>query len=71
MARIARVVLPGIPHHVTQRGNGLPGILPDAWIDVIAVRRPLLQSGTLCILAGTILLYRPSSFRLAKYECTY
>lgn len=21
MARIARVVLPGIPHHVTQRGN--------------------------------------------------
>jgi putative transposase len=21
MARIARVVLPGLPHHVTQRGN--------------------------------------------------
>jgi len=22
MARLARFVLPGIPHHVTQRGNG-------------------------------------------------
>ncbi len=22
MARLARVVLPGVPHHVTQRGNG-------------------------------------------------
>ena len=22
MARLARVVIPGIPHHVTQRGNG-------------------------------------------------
>ncbi len=22
MARIARVVVPGLPHHVTQRGNG-------------------------------------------------
>ncbi len=22
MARLARVVLPGFPHHVTQRGNG-------------------------------------------------
>ncbi len=22
MARLARVVLPGLPHHVTQRGNG-------------------------------------------------
>jgi putative transposase len=22
MARLARVVVPGIPHHVTQRGNG-------------------------------------------------
>ena len=22
MARIARVVMPGVPHHVTQRGNG-------------------------------------------------
>lgn len=22
MARLARIVLPGIPHHVTQRGNG-------------------------------------------------
>ncbi|PIQ46808.1 MAG: transposase, partial [Deltaproteobacteria bacterium CG12_big_fil_rev_8_21_14_0_65_43_10] len=21
MARIARVVIPGIPHHITQRGN--------------------------------------------------
>jgi putative transposase len=24
MARIARVVIPGLPHHVTQRGNGWP-----------------------------------------------
>lgn len=22
MARLARVVIPGLPHHVTQRGNG-------------------------------------------------
>ena len=22
MARLARTILPGIPHHVTQRGNG-------------------------------------------------
>lgn len=22
MARLARVVVPGLPHHVTQRGNG-------------------------------------------------
>ena len=22
MARLARVVIPGVPHHVTQRGNG-------------------------------------------------
>jgi hypothetical protein len=22
MARLSRVVIPGIPHHVTQRGNG-------------------------------------------------
>jgi len=22
MVRLARVVIPGIPHHVTQRGNG-------------------------------------------------
>jgi flagellar biosynthesis GTPase FlhF len=22
MARLARIVIPGIPHHVTQRGNG-------------------------------------------------
>ena len=22
MARLARLVLPGLPHHVTQRGNG-------------------------------------------------
>lgn len=22
MARLARLVLPGVPHHVTQRGNG-------------------------------------------------
>lgn len=24
MPRLARVVIPGIPHHVTQRGNGRP-----------------------------------------------
>jgi hypothetical protein len=22
MARLSRVVIPGVPHHVTQRGNG-------------------------------------------------
>ncbi|TGZ38607.1 transposase, partial [bacterium M00.F.Ca.ET.162.01.1.1] len=22
MARLARIVVPGLPHHVTQRGNG-------------------------------------------------
>ena len=25
MARLARVVVPGLPHHVTQRGNRRPG----------------------------------------------
>ena len=24
MARLARIVIPGLPHHVTQRGRGVP-----------------------------------------------
>ncbi len=43
MARLARVVVPGIPHHVTQRGNRRMAIFSEAsdyalYRDLIAER---------------------------------
>ena len=41
MARLSRVVIPGVPHHVTQRGNGRqPTFFEDAdyalYLDLLA-----------------------------------
>jgi putative transposase len=42
MARLARVVIPGLPHHVTQRGNGRAKVFFDD--DDYALYRDLLAS---------------------------
>lgn len=52
MARLARIVLPGIPHHVTQRGNRrLPIFFSDddrrAYLDLIS--DAAAASGTRCL----------------------
>ena len=45
MARLARLVIPGLPHHVTQRGNGrAPTFFSD---DDYAVYRELLAASCL------------------------
>ena len=52
MARLPRVVIPGIPHHVTQRGNGrftvtVYSVPFDFSILELAI------AGRLCVLTGT------------------
>ena len=52
MARLARIVLPGVPHHVTQRGNRrLPIFFSDddrrAYLDLLA--EAAAASGTRCL----------------------
>ncbi|MDN5870156.1 MAG: hypothetical protein L0H73_05475 [Nitrococcus sp.] len=42
MTRIARIVIPGIPHHVTQRGNRRHVLFADE--DDYAVYRALLRN---------------------------
>jgi putative transposase len=44
MARIARVVVPGLPHHVTQRGNRREPVFFGAE-DYRLYRRPARRSG--------------------------
>jgi putative transposase len=47
MARLARVVVPGIPHHVTQRGNRRQQtFFSDD--DYAAYRDQLAESRTIC-----------------------
>src|SRR4051794_22038736 len=51
MARLARVVAPGLPHHITQRGPGAPAVraltLPAAgWAITILDSRLARESGT-------------------------
>ena len=44
MARLARLVIPGLPHHVTQRGNGRQKTFFEGG-RLCALSRPLRAGG--------------------------
>ncbi len=53
MPRLARVVVPGVPHHVTQRGNNRQDVFfvdddRRAYLDVLAERWPSKRSASSC-----------------------
>jgi REP element-mobilizing transposase RayT len=63
MTRLARVVIPGLPHHVTQRGNRREAIFfKDG--DRISAAGPALRS--LCYLLVTLIPRIHSEERLLR-----
>jgi len=57
MARLARVVVPGVPHHITQRGNRRQQTFfcdedYQAYLDLMAEWCP-------CVIPGTVYVFIP------------
>ena len=68
MARIARAVAPGLPHHVTQRGNRRQQTFFNQG-DYQAYLSPIDPSGCFSMVRQANILVKPSKVSLDLFDC--